>query len=126
MSELIQILKDRKNEVIVLVDDYFKQEREKIVAEEAKWRERQKICEDLLKLSSKKDSDIEILKQSKYIADGIEQLNERQKYNELKLIASLDALVHHTDDTHKPVDISSGELVTLFKNYLQINDYKKL
>ena len=126
MSELIQILKDRKNEVIVLVDDYFKQEREKIVAEEAKWRERQKICEDLLKLSSKKDSDIEILKQSKYIADGIEQLNERQKYNELKLIASLDALVHHTDDTQKPVDISSGELVTLFKNYLQINDYKKL
>ncbi len=77
MNELIQTLKDRKNEVIVLVDEYFKQEREKILAEEAKWRDRQKICEELLRLSSKKDSDQEILSKSKFIADGIDQLNER-------------------------------------------------
>ena len=57
MTDLIQALKDRKNEVIAFVDDYFKQERETVVAEENKWRERQKICEDLLKLSSRKDSD---------------------------------------------------------------------
>lgn len=40
MNDLIQVLKDRKNGVIVLVDDYFKQEREKIAAEEQKWRMR--------------------------------------------------------------------------------------
>ena len=57
MNELIQVLKDRKNEVIVIVDEYFKQEREKIVVEEMKWRDRQKICDELLKMSSKKDSD---------------------------------------------------------------------
>ena len=40
MSELIITLKERKNDVIIMVDDYFKSEREKIVEEEQKWRER--------------------------------------------------------------------------------------
>ena len=71
MGELILTLKERKNEVIVLVDDYFRLEREKILFEEQKWRERQKICEELLKLSSKKEADKEILDSSKYITDGI-------------------------------------------------------
>jgi len=31
MNELIQVLKDRKNAVIVSVDEYFKQEKEKII-----------------------------------------------------------------------------------------------
>ena len=57
MNELIQTMKDRKNEIIAIVDDYFKGEREKVANEELKWRERQRICEDLLTLSSKKDSD---------------------------------------------------------------------
>ena len=57
MNELIQTLKDRKNEIIAIVDDVFKVEREKVAKEEGKWRERQKICEELLTLSSKKDSD---------------------------------------------------------------------
>lgn len=57
MNDLIQTLKDRKNQVICLVDDYFKTEREKIVTEEQKWRERQRICEELLKLASRSDSD---------------------------------------------------------------------
>lgn len=126
MTDLIQALKDRKNEVIVFVDDYFKAEKEKILVEENKWRERQKICEDLLKLSSRKDSDQEILMRSKYVADGLEQLNEKLKFNELKLINSVDALLHHQDDAGKKVDISSNELVQLFKQYLQINEYKRL
>jgi len=33
-------LKNRKNEVIAIVDDYFKTERDNIVVEEQKWRER--------------------------------------------------------------------------------------
>ena len=57
MSDLIQTLKDRKNEIILIVDDYFKCERDRIVQEEQKWRERQKICDELLKMSSRKDSD---------------------------------------------------------------------
>ena len=126
MTDLIQALKDRKNEVIVFVDEYFKLEKEKILAEETKWRERQRICEDLLKLSSRKDSDQEILTRSKYVADGLEQLNEKLKFNELKLINSVDALLHHQDDAGKKVDISSMELVQLFKQYLQINEYKRL
>ena len=57
MTDLIETLKNRKNEVLAIVDDYFKQEKDQIVTEELKWRERQRICEELLKLSSKKDTD---------------------------------------------------------------------
>lgn len=126
MSDLIQTLKDRKNEVIAIVDDYFKQEKDKIVTEELKWRERQRICEELLKLSSKKDTDHEILMRSKYVTDGLDQLNEKLKFNECKLINSIDSMVHHRDDAEKDVNISSNELVQLLRKYLQINEYKRL
>jgi len=55
---------------------------------------------------------------SKYVADGIDQLNERQKFNELRLISSLDAILHHRDDADKAVDISSSELMQLLNGYL--------
>jgi hypothetical protein len=61
-------------------------------------------------MSSKKDSDNEILTRSKFVADGLDLLNEKLKFNDLPLIASIDAILHHTDDTGKPVDISSAEL----------------
>ena len=34
MNDLISTLKDRKNEIITIVDEYFKAEREKVAAEE--------------------------------------------------------------------------------------------
>ncbi len=123
---LIKSLKDRKEELIASIDDYFGKEREKILAEENKWRDRQRVCEDLLKLSSRKDSDQEILLKSKYVADGLEALNERLKFNEVKLINSIDAMMHHKDDSDKQVNISSSELTSLIKGYLQINEFKRL
>ena len=126
ISELIKALKDRKEELLQSIDDYFTQEHGKIQNEETKWRERQRICEELLKLSSRKDSDQEILIRSKYVADGLEQLNERLKFNEVKLINSIDAMIHHKDDTGKEVNISSSELVSLIKSYLQINEFKRI
>ena len=126
ISELIKSLKDRKEELLGTIDNYFTQERDKIQTEETKWRERQRICEELLKMSSRKDSDQEILIRSKFVAEGLEQLNERLKFNEIKLINSIDAILHHKDDTDKEVSISSGELTSLFKSYLQINEFKRI
>lgn len=123
---LINTLKSRKNLVIGQVDEYFKNERATISTEEQKWRERQEICADLLRLSSRADTDREILLGSKYIADGLEQLNEKHKFNEFKLINSLDTMVHHRDDADKAVDISNAELQSLLSNYLDINEYKRL
>jgi hypothetical protein len=60
------------------------------------------------------------------VTDGIEQLNERLKFNEVKLINSIDAMIHHKDDSDKEVNISSSELTSLIKNYLQINEFKRL
>ena len=37
---LIKALKDRKEELLVSIDEYFTKERERIVAEEGKWRDR--------------------------------------------------------------------------------------
>jgi hypothetical protein len=126
ITELIKSLKDRKEELLAQIDGYFNQEREKIAAEESKWRERQRICEELLKLSSRKDSDQEILLRSKFVADGLEQLNERLKFNEVKMINSIDAILHHKDDQDREISISSSELMSLFKNYLQVNEFKRI
>lgn len=79
-----------------------------------------------MKLSSRKDSDQEILLRSKFVADGLEQLNERLKFNEVKLINSIDAIIHHKDDSDREVNISSSELMSLFKSYLQINEFKRI
>lgn len=126
ISDLIKALKDRKEELLTSIDTYFTQEREKIQSEETKWRERQHICETLLMLSSRKDSDEEILIQSKYVADGLQQLEERLKFNEVKLINSVDSILHHRDETGKEVGIKSAELVTLFKSYLQMSEFKRI
>ena len=126
LSDLIQALKDRKEDLLQSIDQYFTQEREKIASEESKWRDRQRICEELLKLSSRKDSDNEILTRSKFVADGLEQLNERLKFNEVKLINSMDAILHHKDDSDRAVNISSSELQQLIKGYLQVNEYKRI
>lgn len=126
ITDLIKSLKDRKEELLSQIDSYFTQEREKIASEEGKWRERQRICEELLKLSSRKDSDQEILLRSKFVADGLEQLNERLKFNEVKLINSIDAILHHKDDQDRDISISSSELISLFKNYLQVNEFKRI
>ena len=37
---LIKALKDRKEELLVTIDNYFSKEREMILAEEGKWRDR--------------------------------------------------------------------------------------
>ena len=37
---LIKALKDRKEELLTSIDEYFGKEREKILAEEGKWRDR--------------------------------------------------------------------------------------
>ncbi len=80
----------------------------------------------MLRMSSKSDTDEEILLKSKYIADGLSQLNEKHKFNEFKLINSLDTMIHLRDDANKAVDISNVELQELLANYLDINEYKRL
>ena len=76
-------------------------------------------------MSSRKDSDLEILKQSKFIADGIEALNDKLKFNELKLINSIDSVLHYKDSQHE-TDISNIELVSQLRNYIKICEYKRL
>ena len=74
--------------------------------EEKRWRDKQKVCEELLRLSSKPDADEEILMNSKFIADGIESLNEKPVYKEIKVINSLDKTLRYTDDADREININ--------------------
>ena len=48
--------------------------RSKLESNEEEWKEKQRIAEELLKLSSGKDSDEELLKNSESIAIGLKKL----------------------------------------------------
>ena len=77
-------------------------------------------------MAGRKDADEEILAKSKYVTEGLDALNEKLKFNEIKMINSMDAMLHHQDDVGNEINISSDELVRLFNEYLQINEYKRL
>ena len=128
IKDLIKALYDRKDKLIEDINEYFTQERKKIEDEENIWREKQRITEDLLKLSSNKEDDQTLLENSKYIADGIKSVSEKQKYKDFSLINSLDTVLHVNDDEtgDKKVDIPHEELKRLISNYIQPSEYKKI
>ena len=64
IKELIKTLYERKDTLVDQIDSYFKEQRAKLEEKEEEWKEKQRIAEELLKLSSGKDSDEELLKNS--------------------------------------------------------------
>ena len=103
-------------------------ERKKIEEQEQTWREKQRITEDLLKLSSNKDDDHALLENSKYIADGIKTLSEPSKFKNYELINSLDTVMHVYDDETgvKKADIPHEELKRLISAYIGPSETKKI
>lgn len=77
-------------------------------------------------MSSNKESDGEILTRSKYITDGFKQLNEKLQFKEMKLINSLDKMLHYVDDTGKELRFSTMELKSMLQNFLQISEHKRI
>ena len=112
--------------MIVQIEDYFKGEKARIELDEQNWVEKEQICEELLKLSSHQDTDRDILIKSHFIGIGLDKLNEKVKFKELKLVNSLDTVLHHRDDLDNPIEISAITLKHLFKGYLAVNEYNKL
>ena len=126
MTELIQTLKQRKTEVIAQIEQYFSQEKAKIQEEEARWREKQQICEDLLRISGAKEADEELLKNSAYVTEGLVKISEGTKFEELRMINSLDTILHVTDDKGVPTaDVNHEELKRFFLSYINVSEYKK-
>ena len=151
-TRLTKALKERKAEVLGEVDKYFEEERAKILAHEANWKQKQKLTQELLRLNASEGTDVELLQQSRFVVDSIEKLNEPIKFQEMKLINSLnDHLVLPAadvkylepqtteespkdpqpgldDDEPKPkdVDITLHQLLVILKSYMTISEYKSI
>ena len=128
IKELIKALYERKDRLIEDISEYFATERQKIEDQEAKWREKQKITEDLLKMASSKDDDQALLENSKYIADGIKTLASPAQFKILEMPVSIDSVMHVVDDETgvKKADITHEELKRLISQYMEPNEYKKV
>lgn len=128
IKDLIKALYERKDVLIENINNYFLNERKKIEEQEQVWREKQKITDDLLKLSSNRDDDHSLLENSKYIADGIQTLSEKTKFNHFEMINSLDTTMHVIDDETnvKKADIPHEELKRLISQYIAPSEKKKI
>ena len=60
------------------------------------------------------------------MTDGLAALNEKIVFKEMKIINSIDQMLHHQDDANRRIDISTAELRDLLKNFMQINEYKRV
>ena len=88
--------------------------------------ERQKVCEELLILSSKSDSDVEMLQKSKWIVDGLDALGEKLCFKESKLINSVDQLFKTKDSAGREITINKEELKNALSSFVTINEFKRL
>ena len=128
IKDLIKALYERKDQVIQDINQYFTEERAKIEEQEKSWREKQVIADNLLKISSNKEDDQALLENSKYIAEGIKLLGQKSKFNDFRLINSLDTVMHITDEDGKikKADLTHEELKRQISQYIQPSEYKKI
>lgn len=152
-AKLIKSLKQRKKELVEEIDNYFASEKSKIAEHESNWKHKQQLTQELLQLNSTSTSDVELLQKGKFIATSIENINQPIKFQEMKLINSLnDHLVvpaHDVkfveekepekkdqksdkvkldEDEQKPkdVDITLHQLLVIIKGYMSISEYKAM
>ena len=147
-SKLMKAMKARKAELVAEIDKYFEGERLKIVANEDNWKQKQKLSQDLLRLSNSTATDAELLQNGKYVYESVAKLNEPIKFHEMKLVNTLNdsltlkasAVKYVEEEKSKPkgekegddevkskdIDINLHELVNMLGQYMQISEYKSL
>jgi len=147
-TKLLKAIKTRKAELCGEIDKYFEAERAKIVAQEESWKEKQKLSQDLLRLNNSTSTDGELLINGVYVYESIAKLNEPIKFQEMKLVNSLNDSLRlpasavkyveekpkegdekkDEDEESKPkdIDINLHELVSMLGQYMQISEFKNL
>ena len=126
-TELIKALKLRKEQVLSHIDNFFIEERRQIQESENYWREKQTICNELLRFASSKDTDIDLLKNAAYVEDGLKKLEEKHQFKEIKMINSLDTVMHFKEDNGTlKADVSHEELKRNIMDYVQVSENKSM
>jgi hypothetical protein len=116
-KDIINTLKQRMEELITEVDSKFVTEQGNISAQENKWKSKQNIANELLSFSQS-TNDIDLLKNSKFIMEGIRSLNEPSAFREIKVYNDL--------DTTLDIDLNDFPHQTGSVLHLSIEDVKKL
>lgn len=125
-KEIIGTLKQRMEELITDVDQKFVLEQGNISKEEYKWVNKQEICSSLLNFSES-SNDIEILKNSKFIMNGIKNLNETNSFKEIKVYNDLDSnmyidLNEFQNQSGSILVLSKENVKKIFYNFMSIGE----
>ena len=120
-KEMVSTLKKRKSELITDILNKFSQEKNKILNEELKWKEKQEISERLLSLMNDPD-DKQILINSKSTMDGLRKLNEKLSFKEIRVFNDLDSSLTIDYNTGQNITLSHEELTSYLSHYMNIAD----
>lgn len=123
-SNIISILKERKNFIITEILEKFAEERENISREENSWLEKQEITETILTLMNDKDES-GLLLNSKFVMDGLRKLGETTEYKRLNIHNDLDTSLTISYEINKqeiPITISFEEILQYFSEFITFND----
>jgi len=117
-NSLIKKLKERRTQVIKEIEGHYDEQISMIQSEEQRWIEKQDISFELLKLAKAND-DASIIVRSKWITEGLDNLNEPMLYHGTKILSLMDTnLRYHSKDKNQG-DLSVKELLTALDTYVQ-------
>lgn len=125
-KNIIGTLKQRMEELITEVDSKFIKEQSNISSQESKWILKQDVANQLLSFSQS-SNDIDLLRNSKFIMEGISSLNEQSAFREIKVYNDLDTnlYIDLNDFQHQTGSVlllSNEDVKKLFRNFMFIGE----
>lgn len=119
-KEMIATLKLRKNELITEILNKFSIEKNKILDEEQRWKEKQEISESLLSLMNDPE-DKNILINSKSTMEGLRKLNERLNFKEIKVFNDLETSIKiESSNIPQEITLSHEEIIFYLSHYIRM------
>jgi hypothetical protein len=119
-KKIINLLKDRKENLSNEIEEKFFEEKEKILFEENRWVDKKDISEKLKELF-KENNSIILLINSKYICEGIRTLNEKLEFKEMKVYNDLDENLNmekEIKNQNVEISLSVDEIIGNFAEYM--------
>lgn len=123
---IINSLKQRKEEIISELIERFSEEKEKIVSQEKAWNDKQLISEKILGLMNDND-DKNIILNSSFIMEGLNMLNERLEFKEIKICNDIDTSLYidrnnYPNQTGNLLVLNQADIENLLLTYMTIGE----
>ena len=121
-QEIVGVIKERRANIKEEINQYFNSQKDSIITNEERWKEKQLMSQELLKLSSSESTDAELIQSSKIVMNGINSINEPLKFQELKLVASMNDAMKIGETEF----LTNEQMMKGLKDYMQISEYKNI